>query len=501
MKKKIPYLLIFLLYLVWHFVYLDKFMRITIDDAYLCEPAWHFLKTGKFAVPTLKGIHELENYENRYGRIFIFSQLPFLAIFGPKPICVRFPALISGLLLLLMTYIFGNYVYGKKISILGTFLFSISGMFIITTHHGRPDTMFTLFIITALYLYLKAREKKNLSLFFLSGLISTLSLDVHLNGIMIFLTLGFLFLIEDKHKVLSNKHFWFWLSGAFCGCLWWGALHILLNPKLFFEQWKGVVMSSFPAPIFKTLNIFEWLKMELGRYSTWYWKTTAHRNMLELFIIVLSLIFMFAKKNKSFAEKKIIIFIYCFLLLFALIIPQKTSWYLVYLYPFFMLSIADMSVNLMILKNFYRKILVVCLILLYSLNILVWTIKYKNADYDSYVKSIKQYIPPNTSVMAGIELWFGFIEYAKYFSSLTECEFFNVKLSMSFPEYVKYWDTDYIIIEKDEREISLYKKNLSFLTNNAELIENVKTQFYASGLVTGEFYEMLIFKIKNEKKI
>jgi len=493
MNKKIFFTLIFLVYLIWHFIYLDKFLKVGIDDAWDCEPAWHFLKTGIFAMPSFKGIYGLEHYENRFGRIFIFAQLPFLAIFGPQPISIRISALLSGLLLLWMTYILGKYIYNEKIASLGTLLLAISGMFTVATHYGRPDTMLAFFVILALYTYLRAKEKNSLILFFLSGLVSTISLDVHLNGIMLFLTLGLLFLVEYRLKVLKSKNFWIWVTGALLGCLWWICLHILPNPKLFFDQWSGVVLGFFGSPILRTKNILELLSKEIDRYSTWYWGTTAHRNMFELIVIISALVFVIFKKNKTVAEKNIIFVIFSFLILFMFIVSSRTSWYLIYLYPFFMLSIVDMSLNWRILKGLNMRFLIPLMVIFYLSNIFAWSIKYRDADFKAYMESIKKYVPEKTLVIGSMELWHGFVEYAKEFSSIHNYGAYETVYKMSFPEYVNYWKSDYIILDK---EGTIHQQNLSFFMNSTELVGKVETKFYGERSVTGKMYEILIYKVK-----
>jgi len=244
-KNKIFTYCIFLgiaFYLLWHFVFLDKFLMVNLDDGCMMEPAWQFLTKGSFSAPQFEGIYGLEKIDIYHGRLHMFFQLPFLKLFGPGPNQVRIVSLVSSFLVLMITFLIGNKIYGVTTAFAGVLLLSISGLFILCSHSPRQEMLLTLFIVLSIYLYIIAEEKKNSFLFFTSGLISALSLDVHLNGIMLVLALGLLFFICHKFKFLFTRHFWLWFIGVMVGILWWIAFHILPDPQIFLTQFKGIVL-------------------------------------------------------------------------------------------------------------------------------------------------------------------------------------------------------------------------------------------------------------------
>lgn len=393
-------------YIAINLLTLCKFPSIWRDDAYFSDPAWQFLKKGSF----YSGL--FESYENNiwYGRIHLISLSLIFNFFGCGPYQARIVSFISGLLASLFVYLIGKKMFDSKTGAIGATLFLLSKQFLVNSHWARQETMLTLFIVITIYIYLLAKARNSLPLFFLCGLIASVSADVHLNGVMLPIVVGVLFLFEYRQKFFKQICFWVYICGVMIGIFYWITLHILPEPSVFWHQWNGYLKKTFNPPIFSGKNLYELVIWEGKRYLNYIryiWRGEKYLNILEVPLITIALIFNARQKSKN--KRFLLIIIFTFMLLFTLLVAHKSSFYLVYLYSFFLLSVASFSwYSRNKFKIILGNIMIIILSFLYISQNSYRLIEFKENNYYKYLENLKSFISPECAVAGQPTWWFGF---------------------------------------------------------------------------------------------
>lgn len=449
-----------IIYSLWHLYYLDKYPIIDLDDVWMTEPAWQLLKTGKFSAPMFEGVYGLERSDIYHGRIFGVLQIPFLYFFGLGPYQARIGSLLSGFIVLVITFLLANRLFDKKVAFVATGLLSISGIFIIMSHRARQDMLLVMFLLLSVYLFYLAMDKNSKLIFFVSGMIAGLSIDIHLNGIVVSAILVIIFLVEFKNKKFSEvlNQMLICFLGILVGVFWWIYSHVLVDKELFFLQWRGVVDGEFKAPIFKNLWILEMIKKELKRYFLWFWSMTGHRNMIELIFLVVGIILSFFSGYRN--KNKVYLILIVIFLIFVFGVSQKAPYYMILMYPFIMFLFAIGVVELVKRNKVLGNGILIGLLLFYTGTILAISYKYYNCDYNSYLKKVKQYVDDNSIIFGDSILWFGF---GKNFYADFSYSYYKKVTNNKVDKFLKEKNVRYIIFSKEHAEkIGLDLSNLNY---------------------------------------
>jgi len=233
LKKRASLILYILLgvygavFFLMHLYCLDKAPNpVHLDEPWLSDAALQFLKNGRFGFSIFGDLYGLDK-DVGFGNIHLFAEAMMFKLFGFGLYQARLVSFLSGLLLIWFTYLLGKKLYDRKTGIMSAVLFSLSGMFVDVSHFARQEMMLALFMAASLYLYLLAKEKRSMILYFITGLLLALSLDVHPNGVAMIVFIRVLFLWEYKSKVFKEKSFWFILCGLFLGVIYFFGVHRL----------------------------------------------------------------------------------------------------------------------------------------------------------------------------------------------------------------------------------------------------------------------------------
>ncbi len=129
------------------------------DEIDVGYQAYSILKTGQdlygHTMPIL--IHSLSEYR---APLFIYSDVPFVAIFGLNEWGVRLAAAFWGILGILGIYLFGKELFNEKIGLLAAFFLTISPWHIQYSRAGFEVTMLLTFLTLGTYFFLKGFDKK-----------------------------------------------------------------------------------------------------------------------------------------------------------------------------------------------------------------------------------------------------------------------------------------------------------------------------------------------------
>jgi 4-amino-4-deoxy-L-arabinose transferase-like glycosyltransferase len=404
-------------------------------------------------------------------------------------------------------FLIGKKLFDNKTGSIAAILFLFSKQFLINSHWARQEMMLTLFIVITIYIYILAKDKESSLLFFLCGLIASLCIDVHLNGIMVPVAIGALFLFTYKIQVFKKFGFWFFIFGAISGVIYWLLMHVFPDTHIFkyLFAWEYINRDSFSTnfPLIPILsgNLFECIIAETERYIKYIryiWPGEQYLNIFEAILIIIALIFNFRNKNKSILS----IIVFTLMGLFCLLVTHKSSFYLIYLYPFFVLSIASFSCYFQRSKNIFKKFVLgsVSLILLISYicqdSYRLW--EFKDNNYYKYLDNLKRFIAPGCAIIGPSTWWYGFYEQEYY--ALLSLDFDYLHLHTNRIDFIRQKQIKYILLDE------YWGKNIpfdikDFLRTNCVLIATLKDKFYGAELFMpnySSFYALEIYKVKNE---
>src|SRR4030042_2475958 len=207
MKEWTYLLLILLLYILLNMPFLTIFPPIDNvgDEAWMMNISLELLKTGRpvssmhIGTPIAKEVQmiTLWIYNGMLSGVF--------AIVTPSVWAGRFLSFLFGLLVIILIYHFGKALVDKKIGLIAALLLTTAIPFSWHSREIRPEMMLMAFTtLSVFFFYLAYVKKKNIFLF-LSGLISTLSVQVHPNGAAFAFSIVLMYLFIYRRRLLSSS--------------------------------------------------------------------------------------------------------------------------------------------------------------------------------------------------------------------------------------------------------------------------------------------------------
>lgn len=510
--KRFFLFIIIILYIIFHITFLDKYPLIWVDDGIYIEPAWWYLKYGRFASEQFSGFIKLEITNAIWGRLYLLSKSISFLIFDLGPFQGRIPSLFFAFLSLGLFYLLFCTLYNKKVAIIATILLGISQKFIFHSHDGRPEIMVLCFMICSILLVVLGLKKNSPVMLFLSGLIASLNMDVHPNGgLSIFIVIAIFFLtnvdsFKAQKKFFVNSNFLYLLFGITVGVSWWIFVHIIIpGRELFIYQWKHYWYGINLPPIGKP--ILDILKKEFLRYYSFFWLAKFQRNMLLLPIFIGSC--LYSLKKASYGDKIIIIVIVMTIVFFLFMCGNPTTIYLILLFPFLVGIVVRTILD--IKPKIVRMVVLLFLFVFFFLELCFIIIKFHSADYTGYIKKLKKYIPEHTVIMGDSTYWYGFAKTNKYYSdnifwyltqpSISNFQIYASSLGRTFEECMKLKNIEYIIAgERFWWTYKLIEKEVKkFLETYYTKIAEIEDNYHGTGDPVGRYGEKIITEIYKKK--
>jgi len=515
-------------FFLMHLYSLDKAPNaVFIDEPWLSDAALQFLKNGRFGFSIFGDLFGLDK-DVGFGNIHLFAEAMMFKLFGFGLYQARLVSFLSGLLLIWFTYLLGKKLYDRKTGIMSAVLFSLSGMFVDVSHFARQDMMLALFMAVSLYLYLFAKEKRSGILYFITGLLLALSLDVHLNGVAMIVSIGVLFLWEYKSKVFKEKSFWFILAGLFLGTIYFFSVH-----RLFLYQWNTEYYSAnrTGSPIMSIMNVQEFYRRILIKMKDFYLPYFTGGEFHHKIVISIFILFAIASAiyRRREADKMLLSILGVFGIFYFLIFANPLIAYWVYLYPFFYILISasifslikDYQIGILKWRTYEKKVYIGLAILMVILLIgagryAKWTYKaYAGSPdardgyhYYSYIDKLKAHIPED-AVVLGHTMWFyGFYQqpyiaiYYFEWALKEKNEKIRKKHGADFAETIEKRKVDYIIIDDDFRARMSRGSCIPpdqffpFLKSKCDLVATVMDGYHFGGFTPNELHKTEIYKVK-----
>jgi 4-amino-4-deoxy-L-arabinose transferase-like glycosyltransferase len=497
------------LFAVLNLYLLDQHPLVNVDEPWLSDAALNFTRTGHFTPTMFRGMHY--NLEGKYQWSFYDLLLAAVfKIFGFGLYQARFLSFLSGVSALALLFLLGKQLYNSQVGILAAILFAFSPIY----HVGRiarPEMLLTAFTLAALYLCFLGLQRDSPIFYCLSGLISLLSGDVHLNGVMVLATVGILCLTQPKTSLMKGRAVGFYLLGVIVGVIYWLLAHGPILTELAIEGYVGSSLISSWA--------FMQLKLQyFGSY--FHGGSFQYVSVLSSFMLV-SLVGIGIRRQA--ADTFLLTSIAAFIPFYLFVFVNTLSLYLAYLFPLLYLAVSafiydsiQSTTRSSRATTMMRKrglvgvgMLIILLGLAMAKGIaeIKEGLRYRNAGgYDGYIEKLKVYIPANAVVMGQPTWFYGFYTqpyYAdRYFAWIAHTRHDQVreKLGRSFKEAIEQAGVEYLLVDdRDLYDRMLRRREaLNSLPVN-EAIAFLQEKCVVAGEVEDEFYGFTrVYKVKTD---
>ncbi|MDP2637724.1 MAG: glycosyltransferase family 39 protein [Candidatus Levybacteria bacterium] len=252
---------------------------------------------------------------------------------------IRIVPIILGLISSLLVLLIGRKAYGFKTGIWALLIFTTVTTFVMNMRVVVAENLLTVIFLTALYLFLKFEKRMKTKHTIILGILCGLGLLTKILGVVIFLTILYLFLLRrlPKKQLLV-------LIGIFTVFLL-----ILLGYGAYYDfdlflQVQFAQSGRDIGPQTLWLITLSPTIVNYVYYDAWY------------FLGIFALLYSFSSIKRN-AIIVIPALIYLLLLVFSLTQHGHSGWYLIPLFPFMSLAIAQMLVEGLEKKNFLYLVL------------------------------------------------------------------------------------------------------------------------------------------------
>jgi 4-amino-4-deoxy-L-arabinose transferase-like glycosyltransferase len=495
-----------LLFAVLNLYLLDQQPTVNVDEPWYSDAVLSFARTGHFTPTMFRGMHY--NLEGKYR--WSLRELLLAAvfkIFGFGVYQARFLPFLSGLIALSLIFLLGKQLYNSQVGILAAILFAFSPIYEMA-RFARPDMMMTAFTLAALYLCCLGLQHDSPILYCSSGLISLLSADVHLNGVMVLATIGLLYLTRSKTSLMKSRAVGFYLLGVMVGVVYW---LLAYGPML-----KELNVEGFVVPT----NSWARTLWKLKTYGDWFYGGSFQYVSFHSLLMLVSLVRMGIRRKA--ADKFLLTSIAAFVPFYLFVFWQPQGNYLVYLFPLLYLAVSTFiydsiwsitrstSTTTSLSKGGLVGVGMLIILLGFAMGKATAGIKealrHRSAGgYYEYIEKLKVYIPANAVVMGQPTWFYGFYNqpyYAdRYFAWIARSRYDQVRerLGRSFKEAIAQVGVEYLIIDSELYDLMVKRKNGLHILPGDEVIAFLQEKCVLAGEVEDEFYGFTrVYKVKTD---
>lgn len=445
--------------MVTHLFTLEKSPPVFVDEAWLSNAAWTWLKTGVNFDAMHTGV--LDQFGYQWVSRFFVGEAPYMLSFGILGLGIFQARLVSwvfGIVLILATIQVSRRTYGLTTGLLAA-LFIVLSLPFLQASRWRQDIMLTAFTMLSLWFALIGLQDKKTWAHFVAGFLLGVGMDIHQSAILFIPALGGLYLFHYGRQIIFKRGTWIVAIGGAIGLAIFLAIHVLPNSEVYSKLMSFNFTSGAEAELPIT-HLASLPSSFLGEFKRYGFKN----NLPEFGLIVLGTLWLLWRHSKN--DLLILIFTGIGFADFVLLSGNKTDLYAIHLYPLFMLIVAAFFTSL--LWNSGRSRLIqqigaAALVVYIGFSVfMVGRDMTSTPDYDyaAVTDQIREILPPGARVMAMPQWWFGLADYDFRSSlSLPYYEFFNgydpqEALAQIHPDYIVV-DNSQLIILVDSKEETL----------------------------------------------
>lgn len=461
-------------YLVIGIATLSHFPLVFVDEPWLAEPSYNFLKNGSMRMMSFP------NYGNEtthIGTIFMILNVATVWLFGFNAFAIRlFPFLFSiGSLSLL--YLLIKKLFNVKLALSVMVLASLHPFAVNASRLMRAEVFVIFFLLLGMYIIHGEASRKNMSI---AGLVFSLALLNHLVGLLS-VAAGFViaaiyfppFSKEGREKLL------YYMLGAalpvfiFCVNLYsnfafyktMGSRDGLFSTGLstMLKSYSVYLIDGFDMPLVQGVPIVVTSIIVLSIIGISRMPQDKRRHYLGLASVFVTInLFLFALSH------------YTRMYLVYLLIPGLIA-ALIPIYYLGRRRMAFITVSLALGAFFLYKDF-------------LWINYFRGADYAVFEARLREAVPAGSKVIGKINFRLSFPD-SDYYAAEDMSKFINKGLG-SFEDYIKKYDIDYIIYDyawdcqsskgNTDGHGTPYKETIGFLRNKAELVTEIRESFYSN---------------------
>lgn len=508
-KNKFYILAIICVYALLNLPFLTVFPPIDNlgDESWMMSISSELLKTGKPIAAIHAGTPIGETPQ--VTTMWIYSSLlaGMVYIFGPFVWVGRFLSFMFGLLAVILTYHLGYKIVNHKIGLTAAFLLITSTAFSWHSREIRPDMMILAFSTASVYCFYRAFNEKKDKFLFLSGLISTMSVQVHPNGAIFAFSIVIIYIITYR-KILFSKSSLSLIVGLCIGFASWTIFNYLPYSASSFQTihkkyLPPLLTTNIFAILFHSLD-FLWIfsPKNLNVLITQYYSTiSAGIVYVALVIVTVSLIF---GKNKK----------HSLLLLSFVILPLFISNFIVGAWQWFhysvflplsfiilAISINDVCEMLSSIKakRLFFAGLVIIIAISGIIDIMKLNVNMKKYNYNSLKERISQGVTNGTTVLGSPLYYFAFSGSNNRFITYLFIE----GRCPNFKSEIQRHKIDYILVDDSLERVSsnwcsyLYYQNeiIPFLKTNTTLNKIIDIEYPSSLTAKRMIDKVYLFKV------
>lgn len=440
-------LLTTVLVMLAHLVYLNEIPSVFLDEAWMSNAAWHWLKTGENIAPMYSPV--LDQFENPSAIRYYLGQLPYsavFAVFGFGFFEARLASWLMGGALLVVVICIGWQHYSKRTGVIAALFLSISAPFLYASHYARQDIWLTLVVASAYLVITLALKHDRWYMHFLGSFMLGISPDIHQYGVLFIPGVVGVYLLAYGRRFLFKRGTWLAAAGGFAGFLIFAALHLWPNPENYFQLLRvqlGGEEGISALPLLSPLNLAGSL---IGEFSNRY---DLSLNGINLALIAVGTILLLIRRSKI--DKHLLIFTGAAFAMMVIVVDDKGIFYGILLYPFFMLIVAEGLTSMLNQTRDLREpfmFTVVILLAAVGKDTFVMgrdMIRNRDNNYYNVTDVIREVIPAKARIFGMPSWWFGLYDH-EYVSSFV-IPYFRFYNNYSVSEALEKSHPDIIIVD------------------------------------------------------
>lgn len=511
MKQLITVLVIILIYTIFHLPFYKSYPPVDFggDESWYINYSVEFLRSGslKGSIFPLTPANE-PSILNPYLYSGLISLIFLIKDAGIDS--ARLLSLISGLCTVYLTYITGRRFLSREAGILSA-IFLGTSIFFSFSHQVRPEALFTLMLLCGYHLLLRYLEEGSHLYLFLCGLITSLTVEVHLNAIIAVVSVVMVYLIFYRQYNRKFRDIIYLIGGfLFTSILWVSINFIPLRRGIdsFTTIHRGYLPAILEGDISEYLDTV--FRAFFADFETLFRDFYFNNIPLEFYFFTgLSLFIIYLIYSRHEMKKTIFILmtiISMWLSSVVLSLRVCQPFYIIYFMPSmallygWLIYIIYRTAKPFIIK---RVVIIVAFITL-LLNIydtLDTGLRLIDAkkNYIDALNTLRDSLPADKRVLGSTNYY-----HALYGKDTLVNYLFIQNVCPDFKMTLRALKVDYIILDDMLRTLSImwcgeryYDKIVSFLEANTELIKSIYLEYPNVNGTQGFLREIHIFRVMN----
>ncbi len=421
MKIVVPSFVLLGTFLVLSLLSLERFPPVGMDDTFISAPAHNFFQEGRFAHSMLRAVPVFRGTELTFGRLHLGGLALMGYLLGPSLISDRLWSWCMGLVALWFLWLLAKSSLGKYWGIATVVLCLAEPMFFSWSHIPRPEITMAALFLFAIWSGRKALDTASSMWFGLAGLLGGMALDVHLPGMMLAPALCLALSLSQRPFLRLRKNMVWFVAGVLAGLCYYAAVHIFPDPSLFFHQMRFLFVSNGQGH-WTVNSLLSSASREYVRYSQWFVGDGLHNLRLIEGLLMLGGVFV-QLRSRNVKSRYLAIVTVCLVCVMAVTVNRKAVYYLLPLYPLFVLhAAAALRFSVILVRarrlreekrpglEWYRYVGVcglLALLFFYATQDLSKLYKSRDTDYARYISEITAVAPEGAVVAGASSLWYG----------------------------------------------------------------------------------------------